>query len=419
MVAKFDTNPSIRRTLNYNENKVKQQVAELLTAENYPIDAELLTFQQKLARLENQAALNQNVTRNSVHISLNFDPSERLEKDVLIGIAKTYMDKIGFGEQPFLVYRHHDAGHPHIHIVSIKIKEDGKRIDTQNIGRNQSEKARKEIEIDFGLVKAEDSKKTEAYQLEPVNAQKAQYGKMETKRAINNVLKTILDAYRYTSLPELNAVLKLYNVAADKGSERSNMFRNHGLTYRVLDASGNKVGTPVKASQFFMRPTLTNLEGKFQRNEPLKKPFSSRIKNAIDLALLKDPGQSLTSLLKVLEKDGIATVIRQNEEGRIYGITYIDHKNKVVFNGSDLGKNYSAKAILKRCNADEKGQYRTQQDQNKAITDPLDRTRSVGSLNPMTGSLADALLAQDAPSEAMPFELRSKRKKRKHHSNNQ
>ena len=64
------------------------------------------------------------------------------------------MDKISFGEQPFLVYNHTDAGHPHIHIATINIKPDGNRIDIHNIGRNQSEQARKEIEIEFNLIKA-------------------------------------------------------------------------------------------------------------------------------------------------------------------------------------------------------------------------------------------------------------------------
>ncbi|MCE7070578.1 hypothetical protein LZG74_09710 [Dyadobacter sp. CY327] len=64
------------------------------------------------------------------------------------------MGKIGFGDQPFLVDQHYDAGHPQIHIVSVKVGHDGSRIETQNIGRNQSERARKEIEQEFHLVKA-------------------------------------------------------------------------------------------------------------------------------------------------------------------------------------------------------------------------------------------------------------------------
>ncbi len=106
-------------------------------------------------------------------------------------IADTYMQKIGFGEQPYLVYQHADAGHPHIHIVTLKVRKNGSRIDTQNIGRNQSEKARKEIEQMYNLVKAEDSKQRQAYQLKPVNVQKVQYGRSETKRAITNVLDAV------------------------------------------------------------------------------------------------------------------------------------------------------------------------------------------------------------------------------------
>jgi len=410
MVAKFETGSSLNQTLNYNEKKVQKRVAELLTAVNYPIDHPYLSFQQKLNRLENQAALNENVTRNSIHISLNFDPSEQLEKEKLIAIATTYMDKIGFGEQPYLLYQHFDAGHPHIHIVSVKVKADGKRIDTQNIGRNQSEKARKEIEIAFNLVRAEDSKVKEKYKLEPVNAQKVQYGKMETKRAINMVLRTVLDTYKYCSLPELNALLKLYNVAADRGSEDSRMYRHNGLMYRVLDEQGRKVGAPVKASQFFMKPTLQKLEANFKKNETLKNPHRARIKNVIDLALLKKPGQPLPELVKNLEKEGIATVIRQNDKGIIYGITYVDHQTKCIFNGSDLGKSYSAKAILERCGNSQSAGEKERIPAKEQLTGRYSREQEFA---PGGASITDALLQQEFTGDTLPFDLKRKRKKKK------
>ncbi len=150
MVAVIKTGHSIHRILNYNENKVMEGVASFIAAANYPIDAEKLSFNQKLNRLLKQVALNENVSRNSVHVSLNFDPSEMIAIKQLKEIADSYMQKIGFGEQPYLMYQHYDAGHPHIHIVTIKGRADGSRIDTQNIGRNDSEKARKEIEIEYG-----------------------------------------------------------------------------------------------------------------------------------------------------------------------------------------------------------------------------------------------------------------------------
>ena len=98
MVAVIKTGHSLSRTLNYNEKKVKEGVAEIISATNYPIDVEQLSFANKLNQLENQAALNENVSRKSVQISLNFDPSERLSKEQLGEIADTYMQNIGFGE---------------------------------------------------------------------------------------------------------------------------------------------------------------------------------------------------------------------------------------------------------------------------------------------------------------------------------
>jgi hypothetical protein len=221
MVAVIKTGSSIHRVLNYNEQKIKEGVAQCIAAVNYPKDVAQLTFSNKLNRLLHQAALNENVTRNSVHISLNFDPSESLPHTRLRAIAEAYMHKIGFGNQPYLVYEHRDAGHPHIHIATIKVKEDGSRIDMQNIGRNQSEKARKDIEQSFGLKRAEDSIKGQTYEPKPISTEKVQYGKKETKKAITGVLDVVLGTYKYTSLPELNAVLRGYNVLADRGTESS------------------------------------------------------------------------------------------------------------------------------------------------------------------------------------------------------
>lgn len=347
MVAVIKTGHSIQRILNYNENKVKEGVAECISASNYPMDAEKLSLSHKLNRLLKQAALNENVTRNSVHVSLNFDPSEKLTQDQLREIADTYMQKIGFREQPYLVYHHLDAGHPHIHIVSIKVRADGNRIDTQNIGRNQSEKARKEIEIAYDLVQAENMKKE--YELKSAYTQKVQYGKSDSRRAIANVLDAVVNTYKYTSLPELNAVLMQYNVMADRGSESSRVYQHQGLLYRILDKQGNIIGVPIKASSFHNKPTLKYLEERFSLNEGARQSHKARVKNAIDLAFLKQPKQSLQTLVKTIEKEGINTVIRQNVDGIIYGLTYVDHRAKCVFNGSAIGKPYSAKGILERC----------------------------------------------------------------------
>src|SRR4051812_21818415 len=151
MVARINTGKSISKALNYNEQKVQQGKAEILAAIGFIKDADKMNFYDKINQFERHISLNERATTNTLHVSLNFDPSEKLSNEKMTEIAETYMQKIGFANQPFLVYRHHDAGHPHIHIVSTNIERDGNRISMHNLGRNQSEKARKEIEVDFGL----------------------------------------------------------------------------------------------------------------------------------------------------------------------------------------------------------------------------------------------------------------------------
>ena len=244
MVAVIHASSSLRNALNYNEQKVKEQVATCLAAVNYPKDVQDLTFNQKLIRLQNQANLNIKTKVNSVHISLNFDPSEKLSEERLKDISDTYLRKIGFADQPYLLSQHHDAGHAHVHIVTTNIKANGKRIELHNLGKIQSEKARKEIEIDYGLVKAENLK-SKPYEVKSAYNQKVQYGKSDSRRAITNVLDGVLKSYRYASLAELNAVLKQYNVLADGGREGSRVHENNGLFYRILDGKGNTIGVPI------------------------------------------------------------------------------------------------------------------------------------------------------------------------------
>lgn len=426
MVAVIKTGHSIHRILSYNENKVKEGVAECIGEGNYPMNVDNMDFNMKLNRLLKQVELNTNVKRNSVHVSLNFDPSEAgLEKDKLMDIADTYMQKIGFGEQPYLVYQHHDAGHPHIHIVSIKVRSDGSRIDMQNIGKNQSEKARMEIEKDFGLIAADERKRMQGFELKPIDVRRVEYGKVQTKRAIANVLDAVLDKYRFTSLPELNAVLQQYNVLAERGDERSRVYQHKGLFYRILDEHGKSIGVPIKASLFYNKPTLSFLEEKFQVNEVKRIPYKARIKNVIDKAFM-GKATALEDLIKVLEKQGIHVALRKNKEEQIYGITYVDHQTKCVFNGSALGKQYSAKAIQERClqegvfepnllahSVQKHSGLHPLATAPEGVTNANHQPTGRTSLFPEIAKALDAVLQPEETSDYMPYQLKKKRRKKK------
>jgi hypothetical protein len=425
MVAVIHQSTSLRNILNYNEQKVKSGLAVCLEAGFYPVEAADLNFHQKLRWLEMLTELNQRTKYNGVHISLNFDPSERLPDDLLRGISEEYLEKLGFAGQPYLLYRHEDAGHPHLHIVTTNIKPDGRAIHLHNLGKRMSEPARKEIEIKYGLIKAEESKLQRAYQLKPVNAARVLYGKSETKQAIGNVLQTVLPLYKYASLVELNAVLRQYNIVADRGEENSRIFRHLGLVYRVLDEKGNKVGVPIKASLFFKDTTLKFLEGKFEANKLAKDDQKAklRLKNAIDLYFL-GRDKSVEGLVAALKKQGVDAVLRRNDEGLLYGITYVDHQSKCVFNGSNLGKAYSANAIRERCGNMGPGEGKKQNGE-------AERPRGGGHANGVKDrdfaensgnhehpgfnapGLAEILLDTGGAQQTMDWELKRERKKKK------
>lgn len=344
MVTVIKTGTSISKIVHYNEVKVEQGVAELLLVQNYPVKGIALTPALRLKYLQKLAGLNSRTSVNAVHVSLNFAPEEEIGKDKLRKISIGYMKGIGFGYQPYLVYRHTDAGHPHLHIVTTNIELDGKRISLHLLANFKSEPTRKVLEKQFGLIPA--GKRQVVLETKPIA--RLEYGKTETKRGMEHVLEHILKNYRFTSLQELNVLLKEYRMVADRGAESSRIYKNRGLVYQVLDAEGNRIGKQVKASSFCFKATLNAIESRFEPNELLRKTHLKSIRSAIDLALLKMPENGLDEILKSLEKQGIVSVIRKNREGLLSGISFIDYRTRCVFDSSSMGKEYGIKALVDR-----------------------------------------------------------------------
>ncbi|WP_433831325.1 relaxase/mobilization nuclease domain-containing protein [Flavobacterium anhuiense] len=413
MVAVINTGHSIRGIFMYNENKVSQGCALCIGEGNYPIDLEKMSENFKLGVFLKQLQLNENVKRSAVHISLNFDRSDKdLSKEKLMQIASSYMDRIGFGSQPYLVYQHHDAGHPHIHIASINVRADGSRINMHNIGRKQSETARKELEIAFNLVRADSRKKQNPILINAIDAEKIKYGAMDSKRAISSVLNAVIPNYKYTTLGELNAVLNLYNVRAERGKENSKMFQNKGLVYQILDGNKKTVGVPIKASSFYSKPTLSLLEINFAASKASRVVNMKRTRNAVDLLLLKYPSITLSQLETRLANQGISAVARKNENGLIYGMTYIDHNTRCVFNGSSLGPAYAAKGLLERIGgSSEFGK------QSAVLERPVSQQNSFISAAEVQ-RIIDDVLYTGTPSDYVPKQRKKRKRKRKGPSDN-
>lgn len=347
MVARIKSGKTIRGVLSYNENKVKEGTAQCIDAVGFGCLPEELSFTNKLSRFTNLTSRNKIAKTNTLHISLNFHPNEKLNEQTLREIAATYMEKIGFGDQPYLVYQHNDAAHPHIHIATVNIASDGKRIDIHNIGKNASEKARKEIEKMFGLIKAGDREQKSGSVLKPADLSKAEYGTRPTKNEISNVVRTVAKYYRYTSFKEYSDILKGHNVLAKLGELGTRMHKAGGLVYQLLDKkTGKGIGIPIKSSSIYERPTLKNIEARFEQNKEIRKNYQQRVTKTIDRIL--ETSTDMSSFIAALKAENIVGDFKKNDQGYIYGVTYLDKITCCFFNGSDLKKGYSAKAILEK-----------------------------------------------------------------------
>lgn len=406
MVAKIITGKSIKGMLLYNETKVESHQARLILANGFAAEIEMLSLQQKIQRFKNLTDLKPNVKTNVIHISLNFDISENLDRNTLQQIALTYMEMIGFGSQPFIVYEHLDAAHQHLHIASTIIQKNGERIATHNLGKILSEPARKKIENQFGLVVAQNKPHERCLLLKPVL-----YGKTPTKQAISAVLRGVRDNYAFSSLAQYNALLSELNVKALTGDPHSIMFHQKGLLYTVLDVQKNPIGVPIKASSFCNKPTLKNLEQNFIKGQEMKKTLKDSLIRRIEICLQKYHTLTLSTLIKELSSDGIAPVFRTNENGKMYGITFIDHKQCAVFNGSELGKSYSAMALAAQLST---------VDQIKSYLRPSQSLsylpNQIQSINPSKSLLinpAEILFEKNSYDEPSVFSRRKKRKKQK------
>ena len=109
MAAVIKSSASFKNVFQYNEHKLKQYAAQLIHSMNPGKGYKQLEFTDNIRTLEKLTSVKEQTKLNAVHISLNFDPSGNLAKEILQKISETYMHVISFGKQHYLVHQHHEA----------------------------------------------------------------------------------------------------------------------------------------------------------------------------------------------------------------------------------------------------------------------------------------------------------------------
>lgn len=340
MVAKISIGSSLYGALAYNAQKVNADEGKLL-ATNRVFDGG--DGQMDCARLLRDFCncMPENVrTRNTViHVSLNPHPDDRLTDMEMANIAQAYMERLGYGNQPYVIVKHEDINRHHVHIVSVNVDEKGKRIDRDFLFR-RSERIRKELEKEFSLHPAE-RKRGELREA----ARKVDIGKGDMKKQIASVLLSVATRYRFQTMGEYRALLSLYNIHVEETRGKVGGREYHGFIYSATDEKGNKVGNPFKASLFGKSAGYAAIEKRFSlsKKQIAEKKFTEPAKRAV-LQVLEETYHR-DKFVSLLKAKSIDTVLRLTDEGRIYGATFIDHRTGCVLNGSRMGKELSANAL--------------------------------------------------------------------------
>ena len=396
MVAKINRGQSLYGALAYNNEKIAEHTARIISdnriiggLDGSPENA----MQRMISSFENYLLANRNTEKPILHISLNPSPQDRLTDGEFASLAADYMEKMGYGDQPYVVFMHEDTGRRHIHIVSTCVDQTGAKISDAYEWRRSMDTCR-ELEQKYGLVNSADVKREQS---EPY-LKKVDHKKGDIKRQISNTLKSVLSDYKFQSFGEYSAILACYNIEAKQVRGEFEGQPYTGVVYTATDDNGKAVSPPFKSSLFGKQFGHEGIEKKAKRHADNYKnrKWGPKIHDTVRLAVMTSRGDR-AAFERIMHGKGIDVLFRQNDQGRIYGVTFIDHNSREAYNGSRLGKEFSANSF------------------QKLFTDPAHPARQQQAEDPE--SLLDGFFGIDlsgySPQEPYEDEQIQKKKRRK------
>lgn len=340
MVTKISSGSSVYGVLNYNKIKVDKNQAEVLYSQKMFLSSDGdISLRDCMDSFYPYLAVNERTTNIVFHASINPDPKDKLSDEQLSNLSQEYMERMGYGNQPYVVFLHQDIQRKHAHIVSLRIDENGKKI-SDKFEHKKSMAICRELEIKHNLHIPGKKQRPE----EPPT-KKIDYKRGDIKNQIGNITKAVMKNYNFQSFGEYRTLLEMFNVTVEeaKGEHKGRAYQ--GLIYSATNDNGEKVGVPIKASLFGKPVGYETLQKKFEKSKMVieKSDIKDRLRPIISETMKRAIG--IDNLKKSLLKFGIGCVFRQNEQGRIYGVSFVDYQNQTILNGSRLGKEFSANAF--------------------------------------------------------------------------
>lgn len=335
MVAKISVGSSLYGALSYNGEKINKEKGRVLDTNKIFNDGSgNIDIRRAFEDFKLWMPQSTKAEKTMMHISLNPHPDDRLSEGQYARLAHEYMEKMGFGDMPYLIVKHEDIDRHHIHIVALRVRPDGSVISDKN-NFYKSKDICRELEKKYGLHTAERQKITPDMPIRKIDPSG------DIKRQVANTVKMVGMRYKFQTLGEYNAILGLYNVKCEQTDGKVNGREYHGLVFFATDDSGKTIASPFKASRLGKFASRTAIDSRFEKAKD-KIDIKPTLKTVASV-LAQSSGKD--DFIAGLKEKNIDLVLRYTEDGRIYGATYIDHNTQTVLNGSRLGKEFSANAL--------------------------------------------------------------------------
>ena len=334
MVIRILTGKEVAGAVRYNERKVEEGQAECIQIANYPdLNIAEKHVQFRLQLLEQMTRLNPAVAKPSVHLAIAFHPTESITNDQLRQIGSEVMTETGYGRQPYLMYRHNDTRHPHIHVVSVSVDPDGRKISDKYI-RNRLNQIRKGIEQRHGLIQAErivhqrNSNKV---------GEEADNREEKHERAVGHIVEQAIETFTFGSVDSFCQYLQMQDVLVKATAGR----RKTGVTFQAVEKSG-MLTRPVAASRLTCRPTNERIVALFASQAERHTKGCKATAAIIHQRLSRYQSLTETEYKITLQQVGIQV----SDRGGVY--LYVQARTGIVVQENELGPALCRQALLTR-----------------------------------------------------------------------
>ena len=306
MIAKISSGKNFYGVANYNQKKINEGQGAVL-------------YKQKLVKTTPKSLQNSfdsfrtsRVSKPVFHVSLSFSEKDKgkLSNEKMVEITKDYLNKMGYGKQPLVVYRHDDTKHPHVHILTSRVDiGTGKKLPHDHEHR-KSKRITDELEVKYDLTISDKQ--------------------VLAKREMLGDLQKAMQNGKPESLKKLNKEL------SNMGSDIRVKQKGKGIVYYRVGAEGEKQTTKSVKSSLFKDVGLDKkgLEKEFAKNR------SDRlyVKENVEKVLAKSPKVNAITFSKQLQEKGIETEFRYGKDS-VIGVNY-KYQNH-TYKGSSLDRSLS------------------------------------------------------------------------------